>query len=422
MPKSKKQIKKASSQNNRSLTLNATSIRRSPTTFQIDPNKLVVPDWMTEDDPVFVGLYKKYLLGRISAFATRVPIEMIKEGFYLPSRNFEYLCDTPPEDVIRDQILRIQKGARPPLHLYSNLNMNCNFRFLCPDDVAPCVAYKRLNVRCVPAIVFSPGKKSLPFSSFESKVYAATGGMEVQICGLISADAPSKLYTCIEKVFPKDPLDILKIISDVLRTLVARLRLFHIYDSNQLHYHHMIFSAVVRMQETLTAIEVLIEKNLWHQALALLRVLYEIHLNFYFDWLQPETNYKFLAAAAVFNSAAVVRQKKLMSQDLVTKGITLESAAEQANIAWRPVILASTVSEKARLSKVGILYHKAIYDFLSQVSHQNFEIASLHANRFDDETFKAVSEDVKMTYLRFMDYIVSEFVVCVNQDIGTSPY
>jgi hypothetical protein len=343
---------------------------------------------------------------------------MIKEGFYLPSRDFEYVCDAPPEDVIRQMMLDIQQGSRPPLHLYANLNVNCNARFLCPDDVAACLAYKRLSISTVPALVFAPGSQSLPFSSFESKVNKLGHKRVPRICGLVSADAPSTMSTLVGPTLPSDSQSMLHVLSGSLRGLIARLRLFHV--PGKLHYHHMLFSAVIRAQETLEAIDVLIEKNLWYQALSLLRVLYEIHLNFYFDWLQPETNYKFLAAATVFDAAEVSRQKRLMVQELVAEGVASEEATENANIAWRPVTFASTVSEKARLPKVGILYHKDIYNFLSQISHQNFEVASLHANRFDDEKFKAIGDDVKKTYLRFMDLIVSEFVNCIDQDIGTS--
>jgi hypothetical protein len=417
MPKSKIRVKKKNSRKSNSPTITAVSVRRTRPTFEIELANIHVPEWMACADPIFSGLYEKYLSGRIPGFLTRVPIGMIKEGFYLPSEKFAYKCDVPPEDVILGKVRAIQQGARPPLHLYLNRNTNCNFRFLCPDDVASCLAYKQLRIGSVPAIVFGPGRESLPFSSLQTRVSTLAPKLGPRICGLVSAERPTKLATIIGKNLPDDPLEVVRKLLGALRTVIARLRLVHIAEKDQLHYHHMVFSALVRTQETLTAIELLIEKNLWYQALALLRVLYEIHLNYYFDWLQPETNYMFLAAAAVFGNAA--RQKQLMSEELVAQGVSATSATEQANIAWRPVAYAATVSEKARLPKVGILYHKEIYEFLSRVSHQDFEVASLHANRFDDDTFKSIAENVKLTYLRFMDYVVSEFVTCVNSDIGS---
>lgn len=422
MPKSKIKKKKKSNQIITPITLNATSIRRSVETFQIDPSLIHVPEWMVGTDPVFESLYRKYLLGRISGFATRVPLDMITVGFYLPAQNFQYLCDTPPEDVIRGIVLQIQQGRRLVLHLYPNTNSNDTARFLCPDDVVIFIAYKRLNFQAIPAIVFGSGRQSLPFSSFESKVSAAAQNQGPRICGLVSAEIPTQLATILGINLPASPVDGVQKLTIELRTLIARLRLFHVSSSGQLHYHHMIFSALIRAQETLQAIEILIKNDLWYQALALLRVLYEIHLNFYFDWLQPETNYKFLAAAAVFNITGVSKQKREMRQELMEKGFSAHAAEDQANRAWKPVVFASTVSEKARLPKIGILYHKDIYDFLSQVSHQNFEVASLHANRFDDDAFLAVDDDLKKTYLRFMDNIISEFAMCVDQDIGTLSY
>lgn len=400
--------------------LNAASIRRTSPTFEVDPKRIRVPDWMVGTDSIFLDLYRKYLQGRVPGFLTRVPLEMIKEGFYLPAEGFAYKCDAPPEEVVLAQVRAIQQGARRSLHLYVNKNPACTFRFLCPDDVAICLAYKRLKIRLVPAIVFGPGRASLPLSSLETKVLPNAIKLGPRISRLVSVDKPAKLPSIIGETLPEKPIFVVKNISQTLRPLIARLRLFHIAEREQLHYHHMIFSALVRMQETLTAIELLIEKDLWYQALALLRVLYEIHLNFYFDWLQPETNYQYLAAAAVFSNKDVAHQKRLMSSELIVGGVPATLAAEQANIAWKPVTYASTVADKAQLPKVGVLYHKDIYEFLSRVTHQDFEVASLHANRFDDELFKDISDDVKSTYLRFMDFVVSEFVDCIDSDIGTT--
>jgi len=420
MPKSKGRKRIQGKRKAKTPALTAVSIRRASPTLKIDPKKVRVPGWMVGTDPIFLDLYRKYLLGRIPGFLTRVPLEMIKEGFYLPAEGFAYKCDAPPEDVVMEQVRAIQQGARRSLHLYVNKNPACEFRFLCPDDVAICLAYKRLQIRSVPAIVFGPGRDSLPLSALETKVIPTATKLGPRVSKLVSADAPTKLASIVGEVLPDNPICVVKNISQALRPLIARLRLFHIAGREQLHYHHMIFSALVRMQETLTAIELLIEKDLWYQALALLRVLYEIHLNFYFDWLQPETNYQFLAAAAVFSNKDVAHQKRLMSEELVAEGVPSTLAAEQANTAWKAVTYASTVADKSQLPKVGILYHKDIYEFLSRVTHQDFEVASLHANRFDDELFKDIGDDVKLTYLRFMDFVVGEFVDCVNSDIGTA--
>ena len=421
MPKSKIRVTQRSKQQLKPIRLDITSVRRSAETFLIDPEKIRIPEWMAESDRLFIDLYKKYLLGRIPGFATRMPIDMIKEGFYLPSRGFEYLCDAPPEEIIQEQTEDVRQGARPALHLYANQNPNDNVRFLCPDDVAICIAYRRLGFRTVPAVVLSPGRRSLPFSSFETKAFSTMKDMGLRICGLVSAETPTELPSILGETLPSNPKAAIEALSHTLRNLIERLRIFHVHHTGQLHYHHMVFSAIVRLQETLQAIEILIENNLWNQALALLRVLYEIHLNFYFDWLQPEVSHRYLAAAAIFKGTDVARERRSMTQELIANGLTSHAAAERANLAWLPVTIASTVSEKARLPKIGILYHKDIYDFLSQISHQNFDIASLHANRFDDDSFLAIEEDAKSTYLRFIDCIVSEFVVCVDEDIGTPP-
>lgn len=420
MPKSKNRSQKGRNKpKNASPKIDAISVRRTAEVFPIPIENIRKPDWMIGSDPIFISLYKKYLTGRLSGYATRVPIEQIQEGFYSMSQNLEYLCDSPPENVIKELMLDVRKGARRPLHLYSNPKPNSEIRFLCPDDVALVIAYRRLGIKLVPAIVFAPGKQSLPESALEVRVTPSAKNLGPRVCGLISAEKPQTLPTILGPKVSVNASNELSKLTEELRVLLARLRLFHASEPDQLHYHHMVFSAVIRTQETLRAIELLIEKNLWYQALALLRVLYEIHLNFFFDWLQPETNYRFLAASAVLNSAGVTKARVDMSKELIGQGTSQKSADEQANIVWRPVNFASTVAEKARLPKVGILYHKDIYSFLSQITHQDFEVASLHANRFDDETFLTIDKELKTTYLRFIDLIISEFVVCVDRDIGT---
>lgn len=421
MPKSKKRLSRKNSNTSKQVSrkIDAISVRRTPEVFSIPIGKIHTPDWMVESDSIFVSLYAKYLTGKISGYVTRVPLEQIQEGFYSMSKDMEYRCDNPPEDVIEKQMLDIRRGARRPLHLYSSLKPNSAKRFLCPDDVAIFIAYKRLNIKSVPAIVFAPGKKSLPESSLEARVTPSAKNLGPRVCGLVSVEKPQTLLTVLGPTVSTHAGNELSKLSEALKSSVMNLRSFHAAASSQLHYHHMVFSAVIRVQETLRAIELLIENNLWYQALALLRVLYEIHLNFFFDWLQPETNYRFLAASAVLNSAGVAKARADLSKELRDKGISPKSADEQANIVWRPVTFASTVAEKAKLSKVGICYHKDIYSFLSQITHQDFEVATLHANRFDDETFLTIDEELKVTYLRFIDLIISEFVFCVDSDIGT---
>lgn len=421
MPKSKSSKRNTKKVHSKSSAINAVTIRRASETVQVDPRELIVPEWMAGTDPLFADLYKKYSCGQISGLLTRMPLDLIKAGFYLVRENFSYRCDSPPDDLVLQLIRSIQMGARPALHLYANKNPSCNFRFLCPDDVAYFLAYTRLGFGSVPAVVLAPGREPLPYSSLETKANPKQREFGFRVHGLVSTVLPGEVPSIIGSDVSQDPILLVRKISRVLNAQIARLRLFHVAERGQLHYHHMIFSALIRIHETLVAIDLLIEKNLWYQALTLLRTLYEIHLNFYFDWLQPETNYKFLAAAAVFSSIDVSRARKSLREELISQGKTVDAADAQASITWRPVVFASTVSEKARLPVVGMLYHKQIYDFLSRVTHQDFEVASLHANRFDDEKYKAIADNVKLTYLRFMDLVVSEFITCVESDIGV-PY
>lgn len=419
MPKSRKRAK-SKGRSSRSIKITATSVRRIPKIYNIKLEDIDTPEWMAEPDPLFESLWLKYQKGRIPAMLTRMPIDMIRPGFYVLSKDFEYVCDAPPEEVVVGQMYDIRNGARPALHLYANPHPNDPVRFLCPDEVAVYLAYLKLGIRSVPVIVLSRGKQALPFSALEAKVVATAPEQGPRVCSFVSTEKPTELGSFFGLTLPDDPLEVLQTLSTVLEKLVARLRNFHANKTESLHYHHMVFSAVIRAQETLRAIELLIRQDLWYQALALLRVLYEIHLNYYFDWLQPETNYRFLAGATVFGDS-LAEQKRATSKELIAKGFDPATVEARSNVIWRPVAMAGNVSEKARLPLVGVAYHKDIYSFLSQVSHQDFEVASLHANRFEDETFLKIEDEVKTTYLRFADLIISEFYTAIDEDIGDPP-
>lgn len=403
--------------------LNALTVRRSTEDEHIlfDPEDLHIPTWMHKaTDPIFSDLYKKFLAGKIPAYTTRFPIAKVKVGFYLVRNNYEYCCDAPPSELIEEFETGIRGGDRPTLHLYPNPNPQTNsiFPFLCPDDAVLYLAYINLKIESIPATIFAPGNYRLPFSTMEIKSPKGLEILEPRIQRLISAEKPKEVATLIGNDIPENFSNVLSILLNNLDNSIKKIRQFHLSPAQAMHYHHMVFSAAVRMRETLSAIEILIQQNLWYQALSLLRVLYEIHLNFYFDWLQPQSNYKFLAAAAVMDTAAIHRLKEKTEKELISKGTNRALAKIGAGMVWKPVIYASTVSEKAKLPMVGILYHQDIYHFLSRVSHQDFEVASLHANRFDDELFTAIEDDAKKTYLRFMDLIVAEFCSCVDGDIG----
>lgn len=297
------------------IRLNALNVRRSRES-EFVPIKLEdihIPEWMhSAGDPIFQRLYAKFVTGKISAYLTRFPMDLIQPGFYLIKNNYEHCLDSPPKSLIAEFMQQIRGGERPSLHLYPNPNPNTReeFPFLCPDDVLYYEAYKALKISCVPATILSIGNYDLPYSVMEARSQKGLEIIEPRIQRLISAKKPSTLATLIGNEISKNPSETLTILIKKLEYTITRIRQFHISTPAEIHYHQMIFSATLRMKETLEAIEILVKNNLWYQALALLRVLYEIHLNYFFDWLQPQTNYKFLAAAAAMDTATINRLKK----------------------------------------------------------------------------------------------------------------
>lgn len=177
MPISKSKRKKAGTAKRNSKRsanpLTVVSIARERKSVLVKLDEIHKSDWMVETDPIYLGLYEKYTKGNISGFLTRVSIEDVLEGFYVASRDFEYVCDQPPEVVVAAEEHQIRLGARPPLFLYRNVKAELPGKFLCPDEVVLVKAYRRLKLKTVPAIVLSVGNEPLRYSSFETRATKA---------------------------------------------------------------------------------------------------------------------------------------------------------------------------------------------------------------------------------------------------------
>ena len=131
--------------------------------------KDIIPNKFFQYDDIFRSKYSNYLSGKSSAYETRISIDKIIPGFYKrKGKSWKYIKNSQEKSSISVVMKHIRNGNRPPLHLYHNLNQECKYQFICPDDEITYYAYKELNMLSIPAMVLS-SKKELEESAFEYK-------------------------------------------------------------------------------------------------------------------------------------------------------------------------------------------------------------------------------------------------------------
>jgi hypothetical protein len=235
-----------------------------------------------EHDPIFHDKYTKYLTGKIKIFATRMCLNRIKPGFYRSTPNgLNYICDKVSDDDIQYVMDLIRLGDRPALHIYHNVNSNDEIEFLCPDDVAPYHAYQRLGIHSAPVLVL--GSSSLldesaiairgfkcTYNPYTPHIDSIVEKEHRLVPSLLGADKPGH-EECFDKLM------------SAVNGTKERLKQFHKGGLVDHHYHHTLYSVLLRAQETLRSMELLFENGLFLNAATLVRTLYELTLTFYVD-------------------------------------------------------------------------------------------------------------------------------------------
>ena len=97
--------------------------------------------------------------------------------------------------------------------------------------------------------------------------------------------------------------------ASVIRTLTRSVEstknaisAFHLAPAEVvIHYHHTLYSVLCSMEQLLHAIELLLSNDLEYQVRPLIRLAYDLFLNFYIDWLYPEKMGPLFQALAVLS-------------------------------------------------------------------------------------------------------------------------
>jgi hypothetical protein len=199
--------------------------------------------------------------------------------------------------------------------------------------------------------------------------------------------------------------------------VISKLRSFHLDARETLHYHDTVHSVLVRMRDYLAGARVLLKAGLASQAVSLCRSLYELHLNFYVDWLAPQNSWMEMAHATNADGRYLKALEKELSQTFSED----RPAAKATELTRRALLLPrwlGVVKNKAMFVPVGIGLHDAYYGYLSQVQHQDFRETATHANRFRTEQYQAVDEALQGWLGQLVNIVVTETLELAGADIG----
>jgi len=364
-----------------------------------------------------MSLYKAFLIGRAPAHNTRIALTSIRAGFWSTKGNaFELVIDDVPQDNVEYVMDMVRLGDRPALHVYESPNKADQFRFVCPDDVALHAAYSILGVTAVPAVLF--GKpRGLIESCISTRSLKAGSQERISLCESISPAT----RTMVPTFFGSDPPaagEALSVLIAAVRGAKEKVKRFHRGGAVTLHYHHSIYSVLLRAEQTLRSIKLLCEAGLYLNAATLVRPLYELLLTFYVDWLAPTHMHRYMQIAALCKESHWKSQCDSDRVHYIKEGATPTEAKLIRDAHVFSFQLCSVVSEKARLFPLGEKHHRDLYSFLSDLLHHDYSIDARYTHTLEHGDEAVFDEDAVTTIVRWADIFTAELVSQVESDIG----
>lgn len=400
----------------RTLGLDPFSVIRSFPATSIPLNKILVRDDIPEDK-IFVSKYQSFLRGKSPIHQTRVSISKIRRGLWQSLEGkWKLIHVEPSEKDIGYLVAMIRSGERPALHLYDNPNPHDECRFICSDDLPTHAAYEKLGIKMAPVALMGKPREleesSLSIRSFprgKKEPIALLDGTVPVAHELVPSLLGSTRPNIIES---------LKILQEAVEKTKKKLRHFHQSGPTAHHYHHSLYSVLLRTSENLEGMQTLIETGKILPAAALLRSLYELALVFYIDWLAPSLTHKYLKMASAVTESEWEEQCELWRKEDVAAGTSSLDSKNIKDAHMRGIRLACIVIERARLFPLGIGFHKDVYRFLSDVVHHDFSMTARYVHALEGGDQAIYYEDVQKSISHLTDIIVAAMITRIQGDIG----
>ncbi|PBP93251.1 hypothetical protein [Pseudomonas congelans] len=365
-------------------------------------------------DPNFEKKYIHFLSGKKQALLTRLPLASILNGFYRRNKgDFELIQDPVNRGMVDYVKAGIRSGHRPALYICKNIFKKEEFRYNAPDDNHVFIAYNELKIHSVPVVLLEASDK-LPESAFQIRhQFYHKENLGAFICAASPHPQRDDFHSILGEDISTTSDAALAQIQFSIENLIGSLKSFHGDYSTGIHYHQTLFSVLYRLNENIQAIRLLINNNFYYQAVALLRSLYEISLDFYVDWLAPEEVGFWLQTHSRVNRKGF---------DCAIE-LACSSENPKKNKLWVESMrycydFLGNVSNKANMSPLGRNFYDEVYTFTSEVIHQDFNMTEHYALFMENPEHRSFDAKAIKTLVRFVDMIAGKVCWRVAADIG----
>jgi hypothetical protein len=398
--------------------LSANNIKLSPTLYSVPAGKIRIPEYLSEVPPdnLFIDLYRDFYLGKSNTYFTRISDSEILCGYFV--KDIEaVVSENTPEKYIEECCRKIRGGHRPTVFLRENDGYPDAPKFFCSDSILLLKAYRRLGIKMIPAALVGRSiSPFLPHSLFESNIAHSKGEngprlVRVHPCSTRDLAA----HSTNDKSFSQT----LTVLRESVDETISRLVCFHEASDDPVHWHESNYSILVRIRDYLSSSILLIEKNFFDQAASLFRGVYELHLNFYIQWISPE-NEDLHLAYQLLSEPHLQKHVERSFLDSCRKERSEQDAIERTKRAFFFVRWLGVVKNKADFSPVGMGLHTKFYPFLSSAIHQDFSQTASHANRFEDNSYQTELQKNFSKLILFVNILVTETLALVTDDLGSS--
>lgn len=377
--------------------------------IKFDPNK--------PRDEIFLAKYIAFHKGRTPVHETRVKLSDIRRGFWKKgAQGWELLGDQVKRADLDYVSEIIRLGARPVLYIYDTPHPDDDCRFICTDDAATHAAYEQLAIAKVPVALMGKPKdleeSCLSIRNFPRGRRAAVPLLD----GMVPVESEF-----VPSVLGANKPEISEGFSRLLAALTNTKQLvrdFHLPGSTKLHYHHTLYSVLLRAEDCVESMKMLVLAGKTLTAAGLLRSLHELALVFYVDWLAPGQTYRYLQMASVMNEKAWEESCSAWYKEDLAAGASPLEAKNIKEAHMRSFRLGSIVGEKARLFPFGEALQRDLYSFLSDVIHHDFSMTARYAFTLDHGDDAIYQEDALHTIIHLSDVLVGAIVSRVQDDVG----
>jgi hypothetical protein len=399
------------------LSANPLALIRSLPTSMIPLDQIKVPEGLAEDK-IFFSRYSAFLRGKAPIHETRVSLDRIRRGFWTRTDEVWSLAGDQISDMdLNYAVDMVRLGSRPVLHLYENPNPSDQKRYVCTDDTVMHAAYERLGLTKVPvALMGKP--RNLEESCLSVRCFRRGSKDSIPLLEGVVPVVPD-LVPSILGVNKPSAVESFDRLLKVLSETKVSVKRFHKAGATTHHYHHTLYSVLLRAEDCIQSIKILTLANKPLTAAGLLRSLYELALVFYVDWIAPGQTYRYLQMASVTTEKEWESSCESWRKADIANGASAIEAKNIKDAHIRSFRLGCVVGERARIFPLGERFQRDIYSFLSDVIHHDFSMTARYAHTLDHGDEAVYHDDAVKTTIHVVDLLVGAIVSRISSDIGS---